>query len=106
MKAEKADMMPTFLTTTAMRMSTVLLTPRSVGAESVMTSPTPTLSRSACPWKSSMVLGLASSSRLPPMGCSTRLTAGSLAMSTPPSTRSIEALSETALAQPRPRTVK
>ena len=69
-----------------------------------MVSPTRTLSRSACPWKSSMVLGFARSSSFPSTGRTTRLKSGSLAMSTPDRTMSIEETSETALAKPRVRT--
>ena len=105
MNAENADRSPTFRAMAATRTSAVLFTPRAVGADSVTTSFTRTLSRSACPSKSSTVPGCASASRSPSTTRSTCRNVGSFATSTPARTRSIDTCSETAFAQPRPRTV-
>jgi hypothetical protein len=104
MRAEKADRSPTLRAMAATRTSAVLFTPRSVGAERVRTSFTFTFRRVACPSKRRTVFGCARSSSLPSTIRSTRRKAGSRETSTPPSTRSIDVLSETAFAQPRPRT--
>src|SRR6266511_3542498 len=105
MMAEKAERSPTLPAIATTRTSAVLFTPRSVGAERVRTSFTFALRRSACPSKRRRVFGWARSSSRPCLIRRTRRNAGSFVTSTPTRTRSIEVASDTAFAQPRPRTV-
>jgi len=85
------------------RTSSVLLVPRVVGAEMVTASPTLTPSLSAWLSKMRIVPGSARSSILPLTSCSTEANLGSLLTSMPVMPICIEPVSETTLAQPRPR---
>jgi len=93
--------MPLAIATT--RTSIVLFVARVVGAEYVSASPTLTPSFSAWLSKMSAVPGCARSSSLPLMICSTEANFGSFLMSMPPTPSCSEPVSETTLAQPRPR---
>ena len=81
----------------------MLLVPRVVGAEIVSASPTFTPSFSAWLSNSRIVPGCARSFRLPLTICSTEANLGSLRMSMPVTPACMEPVSDTSLAQPRPR---
>ena len=85
------------------RTSIVLFVPRVVGAEIVSASPTLTPSFSDWLSKIRIVPGCARSSSLPLTSWSTEANFGSLRTSMPVMPSCIEPVSETILAQPRPR---